>query len=363
MFYQCPKCKKTWQYPIEKCLDCFNVLEKVKSEKIKVVGVSQVYSPTILHPKTPYFVLLLEDENGNRWNYKSLTEYKIGDEFKIKKATDLPSPKNFKEAVAIWRIKYDILEAIEKTIELLGGLKINSNTKILILPTLVAAKHPYLAENTSPEFLESFIKYLLEKGAAAGNIKVAGQSFDETLIDVAVSRSQLLKVCRIFKIMPQDLSKTNFRKIEKEKFSFEVTEEFFNSDIIINMPILKMGQIAGAQNLLRFLKKENYLGLKYLYSDEEIMKNLTGVLKNCFTLAEANTVQKTSGLTIFLGLVFAGFNIFHLEKAFFEATFYNKDLLPASRGLPEFIKNIKIENIPIVGRQIGELKYDVEQYL
>jgi len=69
-FYHCPNCKKIWQYPIEKCPDCFLNLERIKSKKIKVIGVSKVQIPTMFHPKTPYFVLLLEDENGNKWIQK-----------------------------------------------------------------------------------------------------------------------------------------------------------------------------------------------------------------------------------------------------------------------------------------------------
>ena len=114
-FYSCPKCKKTWQYPIEKCPNCFLKLEKLKSTKIRVAGISKVQIPTMFHPKTPYFVLLLEDENGNKWVQKTVKEYEIGDLFKVEPCTD-------KKAVAIWRVKYDIFEAIEMVIELLGGI-------------------------------------------------------------------------------------------------------------------------------------------------------------------------------------------------------------------------------------------------
>ncbi|PIV64877.1 MAG: hypothetical protein COS09_02525, partial [Candidatus Nealsonbacteria bacterium CG01_land_8_20_14_3_00_12] len=189
MFYRCSKCKKIWQYPIERCPDCFSDLERIKSEKIKVIGISKVTIPTIFHQKIPYFVLVLEDENGNKWTQKSIKEYKIGDLFKVEPCTD-------KNAVAIWRIKYDILEAIEKVIELLGGPPPNLGwgTKILILPTLVSPKHPYLAINTNPKFLESLIKYLIEIGGDVKNIKVAAQSFDETPIEASAQKSQLLNV-------------------------------------------------------------------------------------------------------------------------------------------------------------------------
>jgi len=348
MFYQCPKCKNIWQYPIEKCPNCFLGLEKLLTKTAKVIGVSKVNIPTPLHPKVPYFVLVLEDENGNRWIQKSFREYKIGEMFKVEPCTD-------KKAVAIWRVKYDILEAMEKVIELLGGLKINSQTRILILPTLVSPKHPYLAINTNPKFLESLINYLSNIGADKKNIKVAAQSFDEVPIEASAQKSQLLDVCLQNQIVPFDLAKGNFVKKEKDGFNFEIPEEVFNSNLIINLPILKLDsklRVRGAtENVLKFLKKESYLSLQYLSSQEELMESLQKVLPNYLTIADANTIQKTSGFTVFLGVTLASFNPLNLDRVFAEITMI--------KGLPECLKKIKIENIPIVGRKVEEVQYNL----
>jgi len=346
-FYHCPNCKKIWQYPIEKCPDCFLNLKRMKSEKIKVVGVSKVQIPTMFHPKTPYFVLLLGDEKGNKWVQKSIKEYRIGDEFNMEKVAD-------KNGVAIWRVKYDIFEAIERVIELLGGITPHQKSwwgaKILILPTLISPKHPHLAENTSPEFLESTIKHLLENGAKIENIKVAGQSFDEIPIEASAQKSQLSKVCKEFNILPINLAQGEFIK----KDSFEISKEVFNSDLIINLPILKMGKISATENILKLLKKENYLGLKYLYSEKEIFKKLKDALPEIFTLAEAQSIQKPNGFIAHLGLVLASFNSLNLDKILFEATNF--------KDLPEILKGIKIEDIPIFGREIEEVQFNAEKY-
>ena len=346
-FYRCPKCKKTWQYPIEKCPNCFLKLEKLKSTKIRVAGISKVQIPTMFHPKTPYFVLLLEDENGNKWVQKTVKEYEIGDLFKVEPCTD-------KKAVAIWRVKYDIFEAIEMVIELLGGIIPHQKSwwgaKILILPTLISPKHPHLAENTSPEFLESTIKHLLENGAKIENIKVAGQSFDEIPIEASAKKSQLSKVCKEFNILPINLAQGEFIK----KDSFEISKEVFNSDLIVSLPILKMGKISATENISKFLKKENYLAQKYLSSGEEILKNLINSLPEILTIAEASSVQKTDGFTAHLNLILASFNPLNLDRIFFEITM--------EKNLPEILKGIKIENIPIVGRMVEEVQSDAEKY-
>lgn len=352
MFHQCPKCKRVWQYPIEKCPDCFSVLEKINSKRAKVVGVSRVSIPTIFHSKVPYFVLVLEDEKGNKWVQKSVKEYKIGQEFKIESGQN-------KNAVAIWRVKYDISEGIEQITQILEEISIKDNSKVLILPTLVLPTHPYLRDNTSPEYLSAVLEFLLGKGVKAENIKIAAQSFNEISVGASAQKSQLLEVCQRFKVLPLDLAETNFVKKEVGNTTFELSEEVFNSDFVLNLPLLKMGRASATENILKFLKKENYLGLKYLYSDKEIIENLIlassppsrsgPILPRIFTLAEAEMVQKSDKYTLFLGILLASFNSLNLDRVFFEIT--------QEKNLPEILKKIKIESIPILGRKIEEVSF------
>jgi hypothetical protein len=338
----------------------------MRGERIKVAGISKVNIPTILHPKIPYFVLLLEDENGNKWVQKSGKEYKIGEEFKTEKSDS-------KDAVAVWRVKYEFLEGIEKLVELIGGLKVSPETKILILPTLVSPKHPYFAENTSPEFLGTTIDYLIKRGAKIGNIKVTGQSFDEISVESCAKKSGLLDICLKNKVKILDLSKSNFAK----KGNFEISEEVFSADLFINLPILKVGKASASENLFKLLKKENYLGLKYLSSDclfrilpsdfsegkldlknseiktcEEIFQDLVKILPPILTLAEAQNVQKRDKFVAYLGLVFGSFNSLNLDRVFAEISMTK---------LPDALKNVKIDNIPILGRKVEELQFNLEK--
>jgi len=66
------------------------------------------------------------------------------------------------------------------------------------------------------------------------------------------------------------------------------------------------------------------------------------------TLADAQNVQKRDKFVAYLGLVFASFNSLNLDRVFAEITMAE---------LPEILKNVKIENIPILGRSVDELKY------
>jgi uncharacterized protein (DUF362 family) len=356
MFFQCPNCKKTWQYPIGKCLDCFVAPERMETKNAKVIGVSKTTVSTIQHTKVPYFVLLLEDEKGNKWAQKSKKEYKKGEYIVLEAKKD-------KNIVAIWRIKYDALEGVEKVTGLVSGLtinskggssaQINSETKILILPTLDSPKHPYFAANTNPRFLEAMVKYLLNNGADVKNIKVAAQSFNEIPIEPSAQKSLLFKSCLDFGIIPLDLSGTSFIKRNQEGISFEISQEAFDSDLIINLPILKSGKTSSSENILKFLKKDNYLGLKYLHSAEEIVEKLNKALPPYLTVSDGEVIQKSNQLTFFLGIVLAGFNPLNIDRVFNE--------IIMSKNPPELIKKIKIEDIEIIGREIEEVQCEVEK--
>jgi len=339
-FFLCPKCKRVWQYPIEKCPDCFLKLERIKSKKMKVIGGGKTTIPSVFHQKIPYFVYLFEDENKNRWIQKSERELKVGEEIETGKAKD-------KNSVAIWRIKYDFFEAIEKLVEILGTINLNQNSKILILPTLIKDSHSYFRDNTSPEFLEATIQFLIENGVETHNIKVCSQSFDEIEIGKKAQKSGLLEICQKYKVTPFDLAKGSFVK----KGDLEISEEVFKADLILNLPILKIEKAGATENLFFFLKKENYFGQKYLYSDSEIFEKLKNQIPEVLTIAEANRVQDKRGINYYLNLALASFNPKNLDRVFFEIT--------KEKELPEILKDVKIEGIPILGRKIEEVKLEI----
>ncbi|MFA5013276.1 MAG: hypothetical protein WC520_01790 [Candidatus Paceibacterota bacterium] len=338
-FFKCPKCERRWQYPIRLCPHCLVDLEKSKSEKMTVVASSKAMIPTIMHPAVPYFAHIIEDENNNKYAYKTVKEYKIGEEIKYEPVDD-------KDAVAIWRIKYDISDAIKSTLQLLK-IDFAENSKILILPTLVSPNHAYFRENTSPDFLAGVLQFLFEKKIKPENIKIAAQSFDETPIEASAQKSGLLDVCMKNNIAPLDIAKTNFVK----QGNLEISEEITKADIVLNLSILKIGQAASTENIFKVLKKENYLASKYLYSETEIANELMGNLANTITIGEAEVIQRPDKLTVFMGLTLAGKNYLNLDRIFNE--------ISMAKAMPKIIEEIRPENIKTVGREIKEVQYNI----
>ncbi len=340
-FYKCPKCERIWQQPVKTCPYCFVDILKMKGEGAKVIGVSKVDIPTLFHPQTPYFLLVLEDNNGNRWVHKSVKEFKVGDEVRFNSG---------KDAVVVWRIKYDIPEAIERTEELLGGLSLDENSKVLVLPTLISPNHTYFRDNTSPEFLKAVLDLLFEKGIRLENLKVGTQSFDEIPIEASAQKSGLLDVCLKRNIIPLDLSKTNFVK----QGELEISEEVIKANLVLNLSILKMDKASATENMFRMLKKENYSGLKYLSSDKDIAEELEKSTLNVLTLGEAEFVKRGNKLATFMGLIISGKNALHVDRVFNEVATAN--------AVPEILKDINVEDIKVVGREIREVKYNAEVF-
>lgn len=340
-FYQCPKCKRVWQYPIDECPFCIVPLLKMSAQNQKVTAVSKVSIPTIRHPKTPYFAAIMEDENNNKWAHKSTKEINPGEELVFE-------PSDNENAVAIWRIKYDYADVIEKLLSLIK-VSPTADSKILILPALFSANHSYFRESVSPQFLIGVFDCLKNRGVKQENIKVASQSFNELPVEAMAQRSGLLDVCIQNKITPFDLTKTNFVK----KDNLEISEEILNADIVLNLAILKAGSAWAIENSFRVLKKEKYLGLKYLKSEKEIAEELRKILPNTITLGEAEYIQTADEFISFLGAAFASRNFINLDRVFNEVVMEEK--------IPEVLENIKIEEIPLVGRDIQELQFKINQ--
>lgn len=326
---------------MSECPYCLIALVQMPQNSIKVCGAAKVSIATLLHPNTPYNVLILKDDAGNCWGHKSEKEYQIGEEFVVE-ASDNPG------AVAVWRVKYDQKEAIGKALNLIGGIDVAADSKIVVLPSLGEASHSYFRDNTSPEFLAAVLGLLLEKGAKIENIAVAGQSFNDKHVAAMAQKSGLIAICQKFGITPMDLAAGEFVKTGQ----FEISQTILDADLAINLAMEKMGQAAACENMFRTLKKENYLAQTYLFSVAEIVRALAPLLKNMIVIGEAEFVQRSSKITTLAGLALASKSAINLDRVFAEIT--------QSLKIPEIIKEVDVAAIPIAGRSVKEVQYQAE---
>lgn len=310
MFYQCPKCKKRWQFPLTECAQCFVPLEKLESQTAKVIGISAVDMACISQMETPYFVLVLQDEQGNIWAQKSSKEYQIGDNFEWETS-------GAKNTVAIARHKYDLEETFKKLIKLIN-LNDIAGKKIFILPALNSASHPYFHDNTTPEFLDMAISWL--KGEGVAEVKIGTQSFSKPL-EVMAQKSGLLAACAKHKIMPIDLAAKGFAEISE-------------CDLIINLGTAKQGSSSLLDNAKKLFAKDAQGDL--------------GSLPPMVCFIEMEFAQDKEEFTNFYGLYLAGY-----EPALVDKT------VALILGDDETLSSVKEEEIKNVGCLIREVSQKI----
>ena len=351
----CEKCNKKWIYPIEKCVYCKGNITKQKGSKIKVAGITKVFIPSPMHPIVPYNILLLQDEFGNRIPKKTIKDYKIGDNYIEQKA-------KAKDGVSVVKVKYDIYEAIKESVELLNGVGLSADDKILIKPSIITAAYPYQAVNTNPDFLNALLAVLFENGIKKENVIVAEQALIGSDASDAASKAGILEICKKNNIEFADISKGPFEEVASDGYSFNIFKEAL-SRRVINCPVMKTNfqiGISGAMENLSRLADEKTQRAMYLDDIDKTLPKLSKAIPNIFTIADATNGMQgqgplASGEPAFLNLVLAGRNSAKLDAVFCEVT-----MIPIPNHVNKSLDEFDIKDIEVVGNEIDALKYPIK---
>lgn len=340
----CEKCNKKWIYPITRCVYCKGEIKKIVSKKFKVIGITKVNIPNPYHPIVPYYVLLLEDEYGNRMPKKTMKEFRIGDIYEWK-------PAKTEHAVAIVKVKYDVGEAVKRAIELIGDVEVNKDTKILIKPSVIEAAYPYRGITTNPKVIGGVIDYLIEKGAKKYNITIAEKIDNEK----GLYKSGLTKFSEYNLVNIRD---TDFIEKYYQGVSFEITRLVYENDLIINVPVLKthlfLGIAGALENMTRIVSDKTYKELQKVAI--KAIAYLHKVIPNYVTIGDATIGLQGNGPAdygepAFLNMVLASKDPVAHDKVFQEI-----GLLPQAKCV-EYAGKLgvgksELDEIEIVGEEL-----------
>jgi len=352
----CEKDNKKWLYPIEKCIYCKGPITKQKGRKVKVIGITKVNIPSPMHPVIPYNIILLEDEYGNRMPKKTIKDYKIGDEYVIDKAKT-------ESAVIITKIKYDLLESLRESLELLTSY-IEKNDKVIIKPSIIEPAYGYQAVTTNPKILDALLSYLKENGIRDTLVAEQAMIGNDTI--ASAKKSGILDICKKQDINFIDLSKCEYAEKEVDGFRFRIAKDFLGRKII-NIPVMKTNSqigISGAiENMLRIVDEETQ---KRMFA-EDIEKTLPKLLKalpNFLTIGDATIGLQGQGPTIlgepaFLNMVFVS-----KDPVALDTIFVNMGLLT----MPSYIKeagslgigNNDTKSIEVVGDELEAITFHIK---
>ena len=355
----CNDCNKKWIYAVNKCIYCKKEVTRIEINPKKITGITKVTVPSPLHPIVPYNILLLEDEKGNRLPRKTMKSHKIGDEFVEEKAAT-------ENAVSIVKIKYDIYDAVKHALELIN-FEISPDSKILIKPNIIMAAYPYQAVCTNPQVIEAIITLLINKGIKKENITVAEQSVLGEDTTKAAAKAGILSVCKKHSVKFIDLSKTEFEEKMIENHRFKISKEILNSNLIVNVPVLKthsqLGISVALENMTRVVDIETQKNMAKTNPDEKIAY-LNKEIKY-LTIADGSIgMQGTGPFTIgepaFLNLILASKDPVALDAVFCELGMLN---------VPDYIKianqnnvgNSNLKEIEIVGNELEAAKLELKK--
>ncbi|MBS3131714.1 DUF362 domain-containing protein [Candidatus Woesearchaeota archaeon] len=353
--WKCGRCNLTWIYPVNRCSHCKGPIGKDRTDKAKIIGITRVSIPSLMHPLVPYNVMLLEDEHGNRMPRKTMKDYRIGDEFVEEKAKT-------QGAVSIVRFKYDMDDAVEHALNLIN-FEVSVGQKILIKPSIIFAAYPYQAVNTNPKILESLIKFLLSRKIKPEDVTVAEQSPFGVDTGEAAAKAGILKVCSQYNVNVVDMAKKGFEERRADGAPFMVSSELAGKDVIINLPVMKTHSqwgVAGAmENIIRVADNSTQ---KRIHSNNpgEMLAKLNRTVK-CITLGDATIGMKGSGPLIggepaFLNMVLASNDPVAIDRVFCEIGFFE---------VPEYINaagkiglgESDMDRIEVVGNEVDAVRY------
>jgi len=348
--------KRKWMYPISRDIHTKGKIVKQISRKAKVIGITKVNIPSPLHPIIPYFILLLEDEYGNRMPKKTMKERKIGETYEIK-------PAKSDGAVIITKIKYDMEEYLKESLNLLHRYKISQEDKILIKPTIIEPAYSYQATNTNPNLLDALLNILKEKGVK--DIIVAEQSMLGNDTIEAAKKSEILDVCKKHGINFVDLAKAEYTQKEYEGFKFNIAKGFFERKII-NLPVMKTNSQIGISGSIENMVRVTDADTQKRMFAEDIEKTLPKLLKalpGFLTIGDATLGMHAQGPTslgepAFLNMLFVSTDPVALDAVFAEMGMLD---------LPAYVKeassigigNANTKTIEIVGEDLEAIKLNL----
>ncbi len=341
----CEKCDKRWIHPVERCLYCGDSIKKQVGKETKVIGNTKVNIPNPLHPVIPYNVLILQDEFGNKMPKKTMKDYKIGDIYE-----DKPDPGA--NAVSAVKIKYDYYEAVDEALDLIGGIEVSPEKKILIKPNLSIPGYSFLGMCTNPKVIAALIEVLLKKGASKENIKIAEQSFFMPT-EKAVSKTGISKVMKKYGVGFIDLAQTEFEKKEMREFSVELTKILSDFDIVFNMPVIKTDMVLGLdgafENLIRFLSKDTFESLAKDQKKAALaLAALPGIIPSFITLSDASIGLQGNGPAQ------------HGEPGFYSMVFASRNPVVHDRAVQEVLCLRKLPYVELAS-QLGYGEYDINK--
>ena len=186
----------------------------------------------------------------------------------------------------------EVYSAVRKSIELIGGLPIKKNSKVLIKPNLLRPRHPKWHVTTHPSVVRAIIKILKEKDCRI----FVGDSpgFHDPYVTAKVSG--ILDVCK-----QENVKFLDFKSKKSYLFKdalyikrFDLSDVLDKVDYIINVPKLKthvmMGVTFAVKNTFGFVVGLNKSKMHMKLSEKDkfatMLVDINNFVKPCLNIMD-----------------------------------------------------------------------------
>jgi uncharacterized protein (DUF362 family) len=213
--------------------------------------------------------------------------------------------------VSVVRETKNIEQAIRKSIELIGGMRIENVDEVVIKPNLCNTKNPYRMVITDFRIIESLIKILKEKGKKT--VIVESDNISATA-EYRIEKSGLLDLLKRWDTSFLNLSHDNFEEHTINGETIRVPKTVLEADYFINLPKIKteghVGVTLSIKNLFGLIQRKKKSTLHK--SLNEVLPYLVKIIRNDLIIMDGLTCMEGNGPIIGspkeLGIIIAGRN-------------------------------------------------------
>lgn len=216
-----------------------------------------------------------------------------------------------RDRVAVVKVEENIDEAVKRGIELIGGLKLKMNERVVIKPNVCNSKNPYGMVLTDFRVIEAVIDLVRTR---TNRITVVESDNISGTAEKRMTQSGLLRKLEELDIEFVDLSRDEAEVHEVAGVELRLPRTVLDADCFINLPKIKT-----CGHTLVTLSIKNLFGLlqrarknKLHRHLDEILPYLAEVVRNDLIVVDGITAMEGNGPVIGtpkdLGVVVAGVN-------------------------------------------------------
>jgi predicted dehydrogenase/uncharacterized protein (DUF362 family) len=267
-----------------------------------------------------------------------------------------------REKAAIVRVEEDVEASVVKSIDLLGGLNVKKNDKVVVKPNVCFPKNLDNMIITDPRVLEAVLNILKKK---AKNVLVVESDSRSGTADDRVTRSGTMDVIKKCGAEFLNLSEDETEEHEVAGLTLQIPKTVLNADFFINLPKLKTSSM---KQMFVTIAMKNMFGILANKKKYKLHKALVDILVflNRTIRQDLTIVDGIVGMQGFgpdrgspmnMNLIVSGLNPVTTEAVCCQVMGINPYAVePLWRAYKAGIGEIDTEKIQILGENIDSVK-------